>query len=484
MLVKDNMIAATDVATDTIRKLRHRIIPILFLLYVVAYLDRINISFAALTMNSALGITSAQYGLLTGIFFLGYFLFEIPSNLLLHKIGARIWIARILITWGIVAILTGAVRSVPQLYGMRFLLGLAEAGYFPGMVLYLVVAMLTGLVRSVHQLYVLRFLLGLAEAGYFPGMVLYLTYWFRQREQARAIAWFMTGLPVASIIGAPVSGVILDHAHWLAISSWRWLLFLEGLPAVACGILTYLLLPSRPAEARFLAQDEKDWIAAALLREERQKLGTRSLTAVQVLANGRVWHLAAIAFSFDVGLNAMSFFMPQAVKSLSSYYSNTVVGVLVMIPNLVGLAAMVLVSRNSDRRLERRYHAAVPAIIGGVALIIVGRATSPFLAVALWSLAAAGIYGIIGPFWSIPSQFLTGFSAACGIALINSIGNLGGFVGPFTIGAIALKTGGIYAGLAIAGASLLVSATLILLLPKESAVDRLVNHIEGELAIS
>jgi MFS transporter, ACS family, tartrate transporter len=445
-MVTDNMIAASDVATTTISKLRRRIIPILFLLYVVAYLDRINISFAALTMNSALGITSAQYGLLTGIFFLGYFLFEIPSNLLLHKIGARIWIARILISWG-------------------------------------VVAMLTGLVRSVHQLYVLRFLLGLAEAGYFPGMVLYLTYWFREREQARAIAWFMIGLPVASIIGAPTSGVILDHAHWLAISSWRWLLILEGLPAIGCGILTYLLLPSRPAEARFLVRDEKDWIAAALLREERQKLGVRSLSAAQVLASGRVWHLAAIAFSFDVGLNAMSFFMPQAVKSLSSHYSNTVVGVLVMIPNLVGLAAMVLVSRNSDRRLERRYHAAVPAIVGGVALILVGRATSPFLAVALWSLAAAGIYGIIGPFWSIPSEFLTGFSAACGIALINSIGNLGGFIGPFAIGAIALKTGGIYPGLALAGVSLLVSATLILLLPKESAADRPVSDMEGELAI-
>src|SRR5260370_39843362 len=242
--------------------------PIVFLLYVVAYLDRINISFAALTMNSALGITSAQYGLLTGIFFLGYFLFEIPSNLLLHKIGARIWIARILISWGIVAVLAGAVRSVPQLYGLRFLLGVAEAGYF-------------------------------------PGMVLYLTYWFRQREQARAIAWFMTGLPVASIIGAPVSGVILDHAHWLAISSWRWLLFLEGLPAVACGILTYLLLTSRPAEARFLAQDEKDRIAAALLREERQKLGTRSLTAVQLSANCRGWHLAASPFSAVLGPQRM-----------------------------------------------------------------------------------------------------------------------------------------------------------------------------------
>jgi ACS family tartrate transporter-like MFS transporter len=352
----------------------------------------------------------------------------------LHKIGARIWIARILVSWGIVAILTG-------------------------------------LVRSVHQLYALRFLLGVAEAGYFPGIVLYLTYWFRQREQARAIAWFMTALPVASIVGAPVSGVILDHAHWLAIGSWRWLLILEGLPAIGCGVLAYFLLPSRPSDAQFLSQDEKDWITAELLREERQKLDAHGLSAMQALANRKVWHLAAIAFSFLIGLYAMSFFMPQAVKSLSGYYSNTVVGLLVMVPHLAGLTVMTLVSRDSDRTLERRYHAAIPAIVGGLALISIGGTTSPLFAIALWSLVAAGIYSMIGPFWSLPSEFLTGFSAASGIALINSIGNLGGFIGPFVIGTITYKMGTMSAGLALAGISLLVSATLILLLQREPVVS-------------
>jgi len=205
-----------------VRKVRMRIIPFVFLLYIISFLDRINIGFAALTMNKELAITAKQYGLVAGIFFFGYFLFEIPSNLLLHKLGARIWIARILITWGILATLTGLVNSVQQLYAVRFLLGLAEAGYF-------------------------------------PGIALYLTYWFRQRHQAQAIALFLAGIPVTSILGAPVSTFIMDHVHWLSVSGWRWLLILEGIPAVIGGVLTYFLLPSRPAEAKFLSKEEKGW---------------------------------------------------------------------------------------------------------------------------------------------------------------------------------------------------------------------------------
>src|SRR5499427_1427062 len=213
-------VARDSLETRTIRKLRKRILPYIFLLYIVAFLDRINISFAALTMNKALAITSQQFGLLSGIFFWGYFLFEIPSNLLLHRIGARIWIARILVSWGIVA-------------------------------------MLTGLVTTPAHLYILRFLLGVAEAGYFPGILLYLTYWFRQRQLAHAFAVFLAAVPVASIVGAPASGLILDHIHWFGFSSWRWLLILEGTPAIVGGVLTCLLLPSRPTEATFLTSDEK-----------------------------------------------------------------------------------------------------------------------------------------------------------------------------------------------------------------------------------
>jgi ACS family tartrate transporter-like MFS transporter len=428
----DPAIASISIETKTIRKLRNRILPAVFLLFVVALLDRNNIGFAALTMSKDLAISSQQFGLLFGIFFFGYFLFEIPSNLFLHKIGARVWIARILISWGIVAALTGFVHTVHQLYGARFLLGLAEAGYF-------------------------------------PGMALYLTYWFPKREQARALALLIAANPVATILGAPVSGLILDHVHWLGVSSWRWLLILEGTPAIVGGVLTYFLLPSRPQEAKFLTADEKEWIAAELRREELQKLEQHQYSALQALTSGRVWHLALAYFGLMIGNYALQSWAPQLVKSLSSLYSNGIIGLLVAIPSLVGLAAMILVSRSSDRRLERRYHVAIPAIIAGIALALLSTTRSPFYSVVLLSFLAAGVYSFYGPFWALPSEFLTGFSAAAGIALINSIGNLGGFAGPAMIGAIAARTGNLYAGLAIAGVSLFISAALVLVLPRKAS---------------
>jgi len=432
---KETDAGAMSMQAGTVQKLRLRIIPYLFLLYVIAYLDRINIGFAALTMNKELAITSEQFGLLVGIFFFGYFLFEIPSNLLLHKIGARIWIARILISWGIVAVMTGFVQNVSQLY-------------------------------------VARFLLGLAEAGYFPGIVLYLTYWFRQREQAQAIALFLAGLPVTSILGAPVSGFILDRVHWLGVSSWRWLLILEGIPAVVCGVLTYFLLPSRPAEAKFLTRNEKDWITEELKQEENQKHGTHRISATQALINGRVWHLACIGFTLNIGMYSLTFWMPQFVKSLSSLYSNTTIGFLVMIPYLVGLLAMVLVSRSSDRKMERKYHATIPAIVAGIALVSLGATHSTFSSIFFLCFASLGIYSVYGPFYSLPSEFLTGFAAASGIALISSVANLGGFAGPYAIGLVSQRTNSLYGGLALTGLSLFVSATLMLLLPRGSRVQK------------
>ena len=419
---------AVAAESETISKVRRRILPLLFVLYIVAYLDRINIGFAALTMNKDLGITAAQFGLLTGIFFWGYFLFEIPSNLILHKTGARLWIARILVSWGMVAILGGMVQSVSQLY-------------------------------------LVRFLLGVAEAGFFPGIVLYLTYWFRQREQAQVIAWFLTGLPAASILGAPLSGFILDHAHWLGINSWRWLFALEGLPAIACGVLTWLLLPSRPADARFLRPEEREWIYEDLRKDLSDKQGHDRVTALQALKHGRVWHLATISFTYLIGLYAMSFWMPQAVKSLARNYSNTRLGILLMIPHLVGVVAMILVSRSSDRKFERRYHSAIPVLASALALMLLGTAGPVWMAIGLWCVAAAGIYSFLGPFWSLPSEFLSGLSAASGIALINSIGNLGGFVGPSAIGLLTKQSGGMHTGLRFAGCSLLLSAILLLALP-------------------
>jgi ACS family tartrate transporter-like MFS transporter len=426
-------VSEPDLARTTIHKLRTTILPVVFLLFFVAYVDRINIGFAALTMNKELGISRQQFGLLAGIFFLGYFFFEIPSNLLLHRIGARVWIARILVSWGIVASLTGFAQTVSQIY-------------------------------------LLRFVLGVAEAGFFPGIILYFTYWFPQREQARAVALFMAAIPLGNIVGAPISGLILDHVHWLHMSGWRWLLILQGFPAVVGGVLTYFFLLNGPAEAKFLTPDEKAWLSAELAREREQHSG-EVMTASQALQHKRVWHLAAIYFTLVVASYAMTFWMPLAIQAFALGRLNTSIGILVMIPHFVGLVAMVLVSRNSDRTRERRYHAAIPQIVGALALLLMAGAVTRSLAatVALWALLAAGIYSAYGPFWSFPGQFLSGVSAASAIALINSVGNLGGFVGPYTIGAISRRTGSLNGGLACAGMSLLLSAGLVLLVKNKGA---------------
>jgi len=421
--------AAIPIEAKTIRKLQVRLIPFLFVLYVVAMVDRINIGFAALTMNKDLGLSSQQFSIASGIFFIGYFLFEVPSNLMLHKIGARIWIARILLSWGLVA-------------------------------------SLTGLVQSVHQLYAVRVLLGFAEAGYYPGIVLYLTYWFRQREQARVLSLFLTGFAVNGIVGSPISGFILVHVHWLSVASWRWLFILEGIPAIALGFLTYFVLPNRPSEAKFLTGEEKEWLQAELAQEDQLKLQRGPQSALQGMTNPRVWHLVVIYFGMMIGSYTLSFFAPQFVKSLSKEYSNSLVGYVVMIPYLAALVGMILVGRSSDRWMERRYHAAICLLVGGIGFLSLGWIHSPFVTIALLSLLAIGYCSSLSPFWAMPSEFLTGFSAASGIALINSAGNLGGFAGPSLVGFITQKTGTLYGGLAFAGISLLVAAMLVLLLRK------------------
>ena len=419
-----------SIGHKTIRKLQIRLIPYLFLLYVVAMIDRVNISFAQLTMNQELRLSSQQYGIAAGIFFIGYFLFEVPSNLMLHKVGARMWIARILLSWGLVA-------------------------------------SLTGLVGSVHQLYVARVLLGFAEAGYYPGIVLYLTYWFRQREQARVLSLFLTGFAVNSIVGAPISGFILTHVHWLGLGSWRWLFILEGLPAIALGFLTYLVLPNRPSEAGFLTAEEKQWLQTELQREEQGKSGRP--TAMAGITNFRVWHLAVIYFAMMIGSYTLSFYAPKLVESLSSEYSYSLVGYLVMIPYLAALGGMILVGRSSDRRLERRYHAAISLLVGGIGFLSLTTIHSPFVTIALLCPLAIGYCSSLSPFWAMPSEFLSGFSAASGIAIINSVGNLGGFFGPSMVGFITQKTGTLYGGLAFAGVSMLAAAALVVVLPKNYA---------------
>lgn len=410
---------------DLARKVRRHLLPMLFVLYVVAYLDRINVGFAALEMNRELGLSSEQYGLLSGIFFFGYFLFEIPSNLILHRTGARRWIARILLTWGLVALLTGFVRSAPQLYAARFLLGVAEAGFF-------------------------------------PGILYYLSYWFPQRQQAQAIGLFLTALPAASILGGPLSGWILDHVHGFGLSSWRWLLILEALPAIVCGVLTYRFLPDRPADASFLSADEKARIRDSLGLEAAAK-GTGGQPGVlRSLTHPRILHLTGIHFLFLMGLYLTGFWMPQSIKAVAIGCSNTTVGFLVMIPSAVSLATMVIVSRSSDRRRERVFHAAISLLVAAGGLYFVSAAPSLPLRVALWCAIASGLVSYLGPFWACPGEFLAGRSAASALAFINSFGSLGSFFSLSIIGAIAKRTGSLEIGFRAVAVALALAAALIL----------------------
>ena len=409
---------------DLAKKVSRHLLPLLFLLYIVAYLDRINVGFAALNMNRELGLSSEQYGLLSGIFFWGYFLFEVPSNLILHRVGARIWIARILVTWGVVAVLTGFVQNAPQLY-------------------------------------VARFFLGIAEAGYYPGVLYYLSFWFRQRQQAQAIGIFLTALPTASILGGPVSGWILDHVHGFGLSSWRWLLILEALPAIACGLLTYRSLPDRPADASFLSAEEKAQIHEALAAEAAVKPGGGQFSVFKSLTHPRILHFTAIHFLFLMGLYITGFWMPQSIKAVAIGYSNTAIGILVMVPNAVSLLAMVLVSRSSDRRNERHWHAAVSLLIAAAGLYFVGETPSLTGRVALWCAVASGLVSYLGPFWACPGEFLSGRGAASALAFINSCGSLGSFFSLSIIGSIATRTGSLEGGFRAVAFALVLAAALI-----------------------
>ena len=426
----DPSAAAVISEKQIIRKLQLRLIPFLFVLYVISFIDRANIGFAGLTMNKELGITPEQFGWVAGIFFFGYVLSGIPSNLMLHEFGARVWIAGILIVWGSLAVWMG-------------------------------------LVHSVQQLYVLRFLLGVAEGGYFPGVALYLTYWFRQREQAQCIALFLTGVPASSIIGAPLSGWILDRVHWMHWASWRWLLILEALPAIVFGIATYLILPSKPAQAKFLSEAERDWVKGELEREEQAKRDAKPIGTLQALAIPRVWHAGLIVFASNCGVYMLTFWMPQLIRSSLGKTSNSVIGYLVMIPYIAGLVAMVLVSRSSDKKLERKFHAAIPAALAGTALAFLGTPHPLVLTIVLLSVAIAGMISIYGPAYSLPSEMLAGPAVAAGLGLASSIANSAGFVGPYAAGWISQRTGSLYGGLAAAGISLFVSALLALALPKK-----------------
>ncbi|MDT0437420.1 MULTISPECIES: MFS transporter [Streptomyces] len=393
-------VEGSDPGTRTIRKVTLRIFPIVGLLYVFNYMDRSNISYAELGMRDDLGITTATFGAVASIFFLAYVVLEIPSNMMLKKVGARLWLARIAISWGLVTVVTGFVSSVGHLY-------------------------------------VARIALGIAEAGLFPGLLLYLTFWYRGRERGRAIAMLALAQPVAMILGSMTGGWILDHAHWLDLSSWRWVFILQGAPAVLIGIATLLWLPDRPADARFLAPDERAWLQAEIDKEYTGRGPAKETVRdqLQALKNRKVLYLAFANFFAACGLYGFSFFLPKIVQQLDPSYSATNIGLLGAIPFLVGAVGMLLIARNSDRTGERRLHVIGLMLLGALGLAgTIAFRHSPVPALVCLSLVAVGVLGYMAPYWALAARVLPREQTAVGLAGINSIAALGGFVSPYVIG--------------------------------------------------
>lgn len=396
-----------------IRRITLRLIPFMFVLYIVAYIDRVNVGFAALQMNAELKLSNAVFGFGSGIFFIGYFLFEIPSNLILHRIGARVWIARIMITWGVIA------------STMMFVTGQ-------------------------KSFYVLRFLLGFAEAGFFPGMILYLTYWFPHKYLARNVALFMTATALAGVFGGPVSGALLEMQGICGLSGWQWMFLLEGIPAILLGFAVLVYLPEKPEKSAWLPQEERDWLRSRLAREHQEKSVEKEQGLLQTVKSIRVWVLCLIYFTLVVSMYGIAFWMPLMLKSITGF-SNFHVGIVSVLPYLAAAVFMVIIGISSDRTGERRRYMAGSLILGAIGFFSTVFTGSPVWSVASLIIASMGIWGALGPFWAFTGSFLSGVGAAGGFALINSIGNLGGFAGPWLMGMFRDSTGSYTAGMIFLG---------------------------------
>ncbi|MFM7227315.1 MAG: MFS transporter [Betaproteobacteria bacterium] len=414
------------------RKVALRLIPLLLACYVVAYLDRVNVGFAKLQMIDQLGFSDTIYGLGAGMFFIGYFLFEVPSNMILHKMGARVWIGRIMISWGLISA------------AMMF-------------------------VTTPMMFYVMRFLLGIAEAGFFPGIILYLTYWYPADRRARITAMFMTGIAIAGVIGGPVSGMIMKYTNGIyGWQGWQWMFLLEGLPSVALGLVVIMVLDDRISEAKWLTEEERALLARNIAKDEAHK---EEESFLRIISSGRVWLCAAIYFSYVMGVYGVSFFLPTIIKSMG--HTDVVeIGLISSIPYSVSVVVMLLVARSADRTGERRWHVAIPGMLGAIGLALsVILAKDGALAIAALTLGLSGIMTTLPLFWSLPTAFLAGTGAAAGIALINSLGNLAGFVSPYAVGWLKDATGSTDAGVYMLSVAVAIGVLLTLAVPK-SLVNR------------
>jgi ACS family tartrate transporter-like MFS transporter len=416
---------------STMRKVYLRLLPFAVLSYVLAYIDRINVSFAGLTMRGDIGMSAGTFGFAVGMFYWGYFIFEVPSNVILEKIGARIWIARIMITWGILAGFTAAVTDSTSFA-------------------------------------IVRFLLGVAEAGFFPGIILYFTYWFPSHHHARIVSGFLVGLPVAVAIGAPISTGLLGLDGLFGLKGWQVMYIAEAIPTVVIGVLTFFVLTDRPEQAKFLTEEERNWLVTKIAAERRATEAVRKYTLWEALYNPKVLLLALNYIGIVTASLGMLIFIPQMIKSMGNY-SNMTVGWLTMIPYLCGAVAMVVWGRISDRMNERRWNLFFGCVFSTVGLLIAGWTMGTWWALVGMSIAAMGFYGSKGPFFAMPPMFLSGAGLAAGIAWINSLGNLGGFFGPWYVGVMKDLTGnysgGLY-GLALLGLIAAIVCALFLHIPK------------------
>jgi ACS family tartrate transporter-like MFS transporter len=395
---------------STMRKVYLRLLPFAVICYILAYLDRINVGFAALTMRGDLGMSAADYGFAVGTFYWAYFLFEVPSNVILEKVGARIWIARIMVTWGIFATATA------------FVTGATSFG-------------------------ILRFLLGMGEAGFFPGLILYFTYWFPAKHHARIVSGFLVGLPIAVAAGGPISTGLMELHGLFGLKGWQIMYIAEGLPTIVLGVLFYFVMTNKPEQATFLTQPEKDWLAGKLAGERKAKDAVRAYSMLESMWNPKVLLLALNYLGIVTASLGMLFFIPQIIKSLDTTNSNMSVGWLTMIPYICGGIALVVWGRVSDKMNERRWNLLLACLLSTGGLVLAGLTMGTWWALVGMSLAAMGFYGSKGPFFAMPSMFLSGTALAAGYAWINSIGNLGGFFGPWWIGIMKDLTGSYSGGL-------------------------------------
>jgi ACS family tartrate transporter-like MFS transporter len=416
-------LAETYLENSTIGAASKRLIPFLVIAYFLAYLDRVNLGFAALSMNAELNLSPTMFSWGAGIFFLGYFIFEVPSNLALEKFGAGRWIARIMVSWGVISALM-AFASGPLSF------------------------------------YTLRFLLGVAEAGFFPGIIIYLTYWYPAEYRARFLAAFAVAVPVSSVIGAPVSGLLLGLDGTLGLKGWQWLFVIEGLPTIVFGVVAWFYLADNPSQASWLSSEQKAWLSSRLHEERIAKENVRKLTLTQALSSPRVLMLSAIYFGFAGALYGMQFWLPQIVKGFG--LTNAQTGFVTAIPYLFGSVAMVLWGRHSDRTRERVWHVGLPLILSSVALCVCGTTQDPVLTMIALTVVAIGTFCTFALFWTLPTAWLSGSAAAGAIALINSIGNLAGFGGPYLIGWIKETVGNTSTGLFVLAIMPLLASGLVL----------------------